>query len=1157
MTFSRYLAHRCIFLLAIVSTLCFVEMPTLAKPTTAETRSLSEWSAWRNHGWYWDRVRQNSIVIDITFSEAPNPAPTKSDFKIGDKTLEESYAGKLRSQGITVGKIAGSSKHYRIQIYGKKPTQRYNGSYLPIKGTLLSLQKNLIYKDVHKVTLEMNKTKSFIDLRNYLGSIGASVQTNKKTVTIDIRFFEPPTRELTKGDWTINSRQALPANTEFRKIDSKNYQIKFLDTTEVPYTVEFRNYKGFNFDQDAGSGYLTKEKIVVDFRSFATLRPLGFKTFVYESRNYSYVEIRIAFNVPPYPTPTEADFLFDGKPVPQHLIDDYEAYLDTGYGDKLFVFVFEDTTVVPKTLQFRDFPPVSLIKNGTIGNTTDDETLISIKANIFEAWHSSQTDYVALELTYNRPVPNAPKLTDFTINGGQPLSTWSSNVQVTEGLYGEMGIEWAIVFYGTTRMPRTFEAPGFHPVHLVNDVDLLFVPLTYVVPTEYGSPVGAGTILTKQSGAQIQPGVYGIPAKDKIVINEIANLSGASDWIELLNISDTGLSLDKTALSIVTEYNDETEIIRFPDVSIPAGGILLLVNMDPANTDLATGHNVKVNTPDHPPDADENISYLIVKGETNYGFTSPGIDLPDHNDWMLILRSGTPWDVKDGNDIYNTGYQIEDVAGPASITLEIDENEINQPKEKNKDGTEGGDLWSTTVFPLNSREDTGDMLLRFDRTLNEGTVHARDVDKHGFEVHSFNPAPFTGIGYDSDITDDGGHLGTPGYPNVMASSVSDLKTGQFIVSELMLTTDGGTYAQWIELHNTSKSEAINLEDPDGDGDLTAWKMTIENHNSGSWKRIRRNLHVEVDLSEWFQYIPPKQKVLIAAFADRNSGASDFPSTRVATLWETHRRSFSMIKRGNLFLNASGGFTIKITDSQGNVSDSVGNLDGTAADPDADIGNDDPVGFDWPTELTEDGHRTSLIRLKKPDGSARTGMPTRDETGDATDKKGTALPLGSDESSDTESFAWQHAADINLDDLAKMTWFGNENDISTPLNLENTMMPVLLSYFRPILENGEVLIQWTTEAELDNAGFHILRSETRDGHFKRINTQLIQGAGSTAERQTYEWVDTTAKPGVVYYYQIEDVSFSGERYRLATTKLKGLVSAKNKLTTQWGTLKEQD
>ena len=45
-------------------------------------------------------------------------------------------------------------------------------------------------------------------------------------------------------------------------------------------------------------------------------------------------------------------------------------------------------------------------------------------------------------------------------------------------------------------------------------------------------------------------------------------------------------------------------------------------------------------------------------------------------------------------------------------------------------------------------------------------------------------------------------------------------------------------------------------------------------------------------------------------------------------------------------------------------------------------------------------------------------------------------------------------------------------------------------------------------------------------------------------------------GVIYYYQIEDVSFAGEHQTLTTTKLKGLISAKNKLTTLWSGLKSQ-
>jgi hypothetical protein len=113
----------------------------------------------------------------------------------------------------------------------------------------------------------------------------------------------------------------------------------------------------------------------------------------------------------------------------------------------------------------------------------------------------------------------------------------------------------------------------------------------------------------------------------------------------------------------------------------------------------------------------------------------------------------------------------------------------------------------------------------------------------------------------------------------------------------------------------------------------------------------------------------------------------------------------------------------------------------------------------------------------------------------------------------------------------------------------------LSFFRPTLQDGKVTIRWTTESELDNAGFNIYRSETRNGEYKQVNTDLIQGAGTTGEKTTYNWVDPTAKPGVVYYYQIEDVSFAGERQALAITKLKGLISAKDKLTTTWSELKQ--
>ena len=119
------------------------------------------------------------------------------------------------------------------------------------------------------------------------------------------------------------------------------------------------------------------------------------------------------------------------------------------------------------------------------------------------------------------------------------------------------------------------------------------------------------------------------------------------------------------------------------------------------------------------------------------------------------------------------------------------------------------------------------------------------------------------------------------------------------------------------------------------------------------------------------------------------------------------------------------------------------------------------------------------------------------------------------------------------------------------------LPVSLSHFRAELTDASIIVKWITESELNNAGFNILRSETKDGEFKVVNPQLIQGAGTTSERQTYTWKDTTAKPNVVYYYRIEDISHAGVRKQLATVRLRGYVSAAGKLTTKWGDLKLQE
>ena len=131
------------------------------------------------------------------------------------------------------------------------------------------------------------------------------------------------------------------------------------------------------------------------------------------------------------------------------------------------------------------------------------------------------------------------------------------------------------------------------------------------------------------------------------------------------------------------------------------------------------------------------------------------------------------------------------------------------------------------------------------------------------------------------------------------------------------------------------------------------------------------------------------------------------------------------------------------------------------------------------------------------------------------------------------------------------------DVQVYLNWDEDPLPVTLSSFRAELTDAGVILKWTTESEVDNAGFYIYRSKTRDGEFKIVNPTIIQGAGTTGERNEYTWTDTTAKPNTVYYYRIEDVSHAGAREQLATVRLRGLVSPSGKLTTRWADLKAQE
>ena len=468
-----------------------------------------------------------------------------------------------------------------------------------------------------------------------------------------------------------------------------------------------------------------------------------------------------------------------------------------------------------------------------------------------------------------------------------------------------------------------------------------------------------------------------------------------------------------------------------------------------------------------------------------------------------------------------------------------------------------------TITPIPVGGGVYSVTITFDEPLQAGaTLIASEVSVIGASIGVLSPIPATSSYVATLIPDSGAITVTVqikagavadagGVPNTATPSPAHTfrvaATGtppgttpgrgsaDVTISEIMFASNGGTNdIQWIELFNSSETEAVALDAYNG------WELIIENYNG--LRSIEEPLSGTINFKDSgdVKTIAPNQTVLIVSSNGRHSDTTHkkgqhFVSTRVFSVYSEIRAEFGMRSRRDPFLHPTKGFHIQLVDGRGNPSDEVGNLDGRTRTA------DEPA-WELPKGWTIDGDRTSIIRRYR-DYNQRTGRYTnKGIVHDGTQREG-----------------WIPAVDTDFSDLSRKridTWYGSISDYGSPGIRAGHALPVELSHFRPErTETGTVVIQWTTQSEVDNAGFNILRSQTKTGMFKIVNAQLIPGAGTTAEQNTYTWTDTTAKPNVVYYYQIEDVSFAGERQTLATVRLRGLISAKGKLATQWGELKK--
>ena len=586
-----------------------------------------------------------------------------------------------------------------------------------------------------------------------------------------------------------------------------------------------------------------------------------------------------------------------------------------------------------------------------------------------------------------------------------------------------------------------------------------------------------------------------------IIFNEIANRNNsdkAYEWIELRNKSGGEVNLKNWQISIVTAVGQDNVFYDFPDADrkVPAGGLLLLVDTDPAND------------PNHPLQTGWNITKNAANQVNGVGAHSPRYmvadfkddGLPDDGKFVLILRNR-----KDKRGIAEhlidiAGYDddlkvsAEDAGftnlwplkgGVRDAQLSNNKLEVNQVHRRQKDS-----IWGTS-----------------------STNYGRNGGNHGDDT-AWRGVGWTSVGYKRNAARNSAHGGTPGFPNGAIKSDGGDAIAALVISEIMYDTSRNL-PQWVEIQNLSNSIGVNLNNA---------SLFIVNHHlkadGTDYTEGKLSERINIDNME----IPPNQTALVVSTGARSY--TNLPNERV---WNLRRG------RGEKLLNPNGfQITLKLKTNEGDANkhqtaDVVGNLPDAPAGSRPDEQSYLDALWDWPAGTDANGNRVSVAR------KTSTKIMTLDGR---------------------SAGHWLSSMDDpRLSLIREQTYYGHSNDVSSPGQTIGAALPVNLSSFRPTLEDGKVVIHWTTESELDNAGFNILRSETRNGEYKQVNSELIAGHGTTGERHTYKWVDQTAKPGVVYYYQIEDVSFAGEHQVLAVTKLKGLISAKDKLTTTWSELKQ--
>lgn len=88
------------------------------------------------------------------------------------------------------------------------------------------------------------------------------------------------------------------------------------------------------------------------------------------------------------------------------------------------------------------------------------------------------------------------------------------------------------------------------------------------------------------------------------------------------------------------------------------------------------------------------------------------------------------------------------------------------------------------------------------------------------------------------------------------------------------------------------------------------------------------------------------------------------------------------------------------------------------------------------------------------------------------------------------------------------------------------LPVTLVDFTARAHGNDVLLDWKTESEFNNAGFEVQRKMEGDDLFESIG--WVEGNGTSQQSCSYQFRDKSLQNGKTYYYRLQQLDFDGRR-----------------------------